>query len=57
MGGASMNLSALSLPGLLWKIQEALDEAESIGLSHTDRILIEKRTDDGKWTAVFHCGK
>ena len=57
MGGVTITLSALTLPGLLWKIQEKIDAAEEVGLTDVGKIIIEKPDDSGQWFAAFHAGK
>jgi len=57
MGGATITLSALTLIGLLWKIQEKADEAKAAGLVYVGEIIIEKLDGDGQWFATFHVGK
>jgi len=57
MGGATITLSALTLIGLLWKIQEKVDAAEAAGLVDVGEIIIEKLDGDGQWFATFYAGK
>jgi len=57
MGGAYIDISALTLPGILWKIQEKCDEAEEANLTDITEIKIWREKTTGQWHATFHAGK
>jgi len=57
MGGATINISALTLPGILWKIQEKCDEAQEANLTDISEIKIWRGETTGEWYAAFYTGK